>query len=72
MNKTDWFPPEIKPIHEGPYEVQSIFTEDRIFFSYWNGVNFGVISGTIEAAERNKDERSIYQDRIWRGLKEQA
>lgn len=42
---TDWFPPEVKPVRPGPYELENLIAEGRAYstgaverlFAYWDG-----------------------------------
>jgi hypothetical protein len=59
---TGWFPPHIKPIHPGNYQVKSRFEECTVpWTAYWDG--------RLWATSKN-GQILHWQDRIWRGLKE--
>lgn len=66
---TLWFPPHIKPVHKGVYEIQDQFW-GRLH-SNWNGRSWDVGSvylSSIIGADRHI--KSEHQDKIWRGFKE--
>jgi hypothetical protein len=63
MNKTltPWFPPHVKPVRVGVYQVEDDRIEPKILenirpiFSYWNGQNWSNMRGPK-------------RERFWRGL----
>lgn len=73
MKKTPWFPANIKPVREGPYEVWSAAYESAGWYAWWDGKEWG------PAFKGGGQEKSIAlacgcrrwlarQDRNWRGL----
>lgn len=69
---TDWFQPEVKPVHIGPYmtEVSNV-NHIQPAFQYWDGVDWGLRSLTANASLRNQAHKisSRFQNVPWRGLK---
>jgi hypothetical protein len=75
VTKTEWFPDDVKPVHDGLYETR---VDGSLFFeSAWSVCKGGVwhwasceeeIPECIARAERG--EVSYWQDREWRGLTE--
>ena len=65
---TNWFPPEIKPVHIGVYEV---FDEGS--YAFWSGKHWGWTVSSVATATTLKEhiEGSI-QSRTWRGLTKKA
>jgi hypothetical protein len=61
---TDWFPAEVKPVHVGWYHTLQKGNSVESSWNWW-------WSGEAWFFEPDFD-RCIYQDRIWRGLKEPA
>ena len=57
MNKTNWYPPHIKPVRVGLYEVGR---DDFYFYSYW--------CGKFWRLSLNNDRKHDVQDWCWRGL----
>ena len=53
---TDWFPPEVKPVHVGLYECRCCYQK-----YWWDGTKWWIKSKTV---------RSAIQKISWRGLKE--
>lgn len=63
MKKTDWFPPEIKPVHVGGYEsipsrAASVYADLR---ARWDGKCWRWV---------NSGKKCLIQSRKWRGLAE--
>ena len=56
MKKTDWYPPNIKPVREGLYEVGSDELSVKV---YWDGKHWIRGNGT----------ELPLQEVCWRGLK---
>lgn len=68
---TPWYPPEIKPVREGVYEVKSVRRPDFTLFSYWTGQNWLCAAfSKIKASEA--EHNSIYPKKTWRGLTEKS
>jgi hypothetical protein len=74
MNEmTPWFPPHIKPVHKGVYEIK--YTERGLHESYmWatsNGKKWS--RGSHELADVFHTQFDANQDKYWRGFtKEQT
>ena len=69
MNKmTDWFPPHIKPVREGVYEIK--FAAVRGYhrmYSTWNGLKWSRATH-LKSNEWHKKFRGAVQDKYWRGF----
>ena len=59
MTLTEWYEAEVKPVHEGVYQVEYLFNE-LFFYAYWNG--FCWLSD-----DENKT-KLMWQRRRWRGV----
>lgn len=60
LQLTEWFPPNIKPVHIGEYEVKTCgCIPTQTFRVYWNGDIFQSIIYR---------EPLLNQNRIWRGV----
>jgi hypothetical protein len=72
QNLTKWFPPNVKPVHVGVYEVDmsQINPKFDAVFQHWNGAFFGHASTTAAAAFSWRNEISVEQEFHWRGLAE--
>lgn len=69
---TDWFGPEIKPVHHGPYlTVLPAALHITPAFQYWDGVDWGLRSVSANSSVRNQADKisSRHQNVPWRGLK---
>jgi hypothetical protein len=72
-NKTDWFPPEVKPVRDGVYETIVIGSvNNRVGTSYWDGTMFSITdwSGLVKEKELFDfpTENGIVPKQ-WRGIK---
>lgn len=67
-NRTNWFPPWMKPVYIGVYEVCS--TEIPSVYAYWAGEGWlpNYISVATAYNNRNVDPLAGYQHKVWRGL----
>lgn len=68
---TDWYPPEVKPVREGVYEVTS--AEVGILkYAYWNGKAFGLRCRSVENADLERESFWFPHEGVihWRGLAE--
>ncbi|MGY6240582.1 hypothetical protein ACW910_24370 (plasmid) [Burkholderia ambifaria] len=68
---TGWFPPEVKPVHEGAYPTRD--ENGSQWFSYWDGYRWlygrQYFSGeTIRLTELMRNRPAAFQDRPWRGI----
>ena len=76
MQLTEWFPPEVTPVHAGVYEVKGRQGfENMGIYSYWNGTAWQITAPTRHQAYRNMGSNppNVYtqtslQKREWRGL----
>ena len=73
MNKmTPWFPPHIKPVHKGVYEVK--FTPKGLHESYWyaawNGKRWSRVARYEEMA-RFHSNFDASQNKYWRGFRKE-
>jgi len=71
MNKmTQWFPPHIKPVHRGLYEIK--YSERGLYESYmwafWDGKKWS--SAAYKKSEDFHKQFDANQDKYWRGFKE--
>jgi hypothetical protein len=68
---TPWFPPHIKPVNIGVYEVK--FTPKGLYGSYfyamWNGKRWSRVA-TYEEMARFHSNFDALQGKYWRGFKE--
>lgn len=62
---TDWFPPEVKPVHVGVYKTNaSVGTYQK-----WNGKYWCAFCATVDrAAHCENSNKSLVQHVRWRGL----
>lgn len=71
MNKmTDWFPPHIKPVNVGVYEIK--FAAVRGYhrmYSTWNGLKWSCAS-PFASGDWHKKFRDAGQNKYWRGFTE--
>ncbi|CFB63115.1 hypothetical protein LMG16407_03190 [Pandoraea apista] len=63
---TEWFPPEVQPVHKGVYEKQNTST-GTLFFAYWNGY-WGPGAPFPEVAHMYRWQVSVRPNWPWRGL----
>ena len=63
---TEWFPPEVKPVHVGVYQRHY---HDVSWYCYWDGKYFSC--GTGYAKYAHIESASMNQALKWRGLKQQ-
>jgi hypothetical protein len=68
---TNWFPPEIKPVREGVYEV-SLGRFYSHTYAYWNGNRWGWAALSVATATTDKATAGASQDKSWRGLTKKA
>jgi hypothetical protein len=59
MKKTAWFPPHIKPVHEGWYECKCCNSS-----FWWNG--------EVWLYDMDSPFKVLFQEIYWRGLTEEA
>lgn len=72
--KTDWFPPEVKPVYPGVYPTRLLTAPTGLWllegWSRWDGKEWAPQYLTMEAAACTRAAPSIMQNRQWRGLAE--
>ena len=70
MKRTQWFPPDVKPVHEGVYERHFILANGResCAYSLWDGRIWCVDVVHVSRAMQYEHVRSSAQNRPWRGL----
>lgn len=69
---TDWFPADVKPVHEGTYATQLIGSRGCVIeevFSHWNGRWWSNQFNYVERAHVDRHNEGV-QDKPWRGLAE--
>lgn len=66
MKKTAWFPPHIKPVRTGLYEIKIGITTHA--YAYWNGKRWGFQEMRPDLAHKWKGYVSYRQDKTWRGI----
>lgn len=45
---TPWFPPDVKPVHEGVYEIKNPIPARTSGYSHWDGKQWGPLYDTID------------------------
>ena len=68
---TDWFPPDVKPVRVGVYEIfHPDYGNDLECFAYWDGKFWGLFMPTKQGAisERYQHNCGSHQFKTWRGL----
>ena len=67
---TKWFPPHIKPVREGIYEIK--YTPKNLhvsdMYATWNGARWSV--GSYNRWDYNHTDFDGNQNKYWRGFKE--
>lgn len=66
---TPWFPPDVKPVHEGVYQTRNL--KGLLTFQYWNGKFWGLYRSRVDWASMSRNHTSIRQQNPWRGLSKQ-
>jgi hypothetical protein len=69
--KTDWYPPEIKPVRVGVYETLTAEENqwgDAPHYNYWDGEDFCISGTTLERALLYKGHGHSLFTLYWRGL----
>ena len=69
--KTDWYPPHIKPVREGLYEVKGWHFHGGTW-KYWNGTKWGWSHTSARMARYWRNQSGAAQEVEWRGLTEEA
>jgi hypothetical protein len=60
---TDWFPPDVKPVLVGLYEVAYVVPESRPRMARWDGNQWLFAASRVHGAGRPR----LVQDLYWRG-----
>lgn len=69
MKLTPWFPAEVKPVHQGTYEVDDDDGIPGSWYAYWDGWKFGYRHYDPEIAFRLRDRHTDCNHMTkWRGL----
>jgi len=63
--RTRWFPSDVYPVRKGVYEIEHA---GHVFFSYWNGVNWGLREYTEKEAYYWRVTPTSGPVSAWRGL----
>jgi hypothetical protein len=72
MILTEWFPGDVKPVHEGVYETGGGM-DTRRYFQFWSGKAWSLSSTTVDGAFELRDDLSRrFQNEPWRGLTKEA
>ena len=72
MNKeTGWYNGDQKPVRVGVYK-RSFRPQDDYFYSWWNGVTWGIDCHLNENASVNRDWTSYFQNMPWCGLTKES
>ena len=69
---TDWFPPHIKPVREGVYEVSFASRQktDAPMYATWNGSRWSCWSNGKNDVYHTRFLEAV-QDKYWRGFTEE-
>lgn len=68
---TPWFPPHIKPAHEGVYKVKLTAVKSyRPMYATWNGLKWSFASA-FASGDWHKKFHGAAQDKYWRGFTEE-
>jgi hypothetical protein len=68
---TEWFPPGLKPVHDGLYETH-VNDPSQITWSIWRGYWTPASSDLEWVLDEEFCGESNWQHRSWRGLKSPA
>ena len=68
---TTWFPPHIKPVHKGVYEIKFTPREllDAPMYATWNGLMWSSASSK-KSDDCHKRFYGSIQEKYWRGFTE--
>jgi len=64
MKYTDWFTPDVKPVHPGVYQVKSV--TNIPFYRKWDGTKW--FAGASDVRNASRATQVAGWDRSWRGL----
>lgn len=65
---TDWFPPDVKPVRVGLYEVKPWPNKIEKVYSYWNGRQWGFRCEQKFDANLYAQNKALGPIGKWRGL----
>jgi len=67
---TPWFPPHIKPMHKGVYEIKYTGkgSHESYMWATWNGNKWS--SGSYNLWDEYHKQFDANQNKYWRGFKE--
>lgn len=73
---TNWFSPDVKPVHVGAYNISNVNPEDPCatnrLFAYWDGKRWGISEFSPEDAYFYRNDNFVNsgasQEKYWRGL----
>lgn len=71
MTLTQWFPPDVFPVHEGVYQRGAKgFFQPICMYSYWDGKHWYVGASTVRGAKRyfKLKEKTVLTNPSWRGI----
>jgi hypothetical protein len=69
MEETNWFPPQIKPVHEGVYKTEHTIKGQVFFgFSKFEKGLWSYREPTIEKAAHSRPSYVALQHKWWKGL----
>jgi hypothetical protein len=75
---TNWYPPHIKPVRVGVYQVEHPLSIDAVY-CYWDGKHWGYFKADVNAAAKDRWKGKYVpthyapaQNKVWRGLAEET
>lgn len=69
---TEWFSSEVKPVHIGVYETDTLSGSIGLGFAYWDGEKRGNSRTSPDNAKNNQGNwQNAYQNKKWRGLSQE-
>ena len=70
---TPWYRSHSRPARVGAYQTSYVVAGSlRIWYSWWDGVAWGLSEKTIARAAASRQHHSYEQGKIWRGLAAQG
>lgn len=73
IEKTDWYPPRVRPVRAGVYQKLNTST-GRLFWARWSGFGYWYM-GSSDYQDALHEDRAVplgFPEWPWRGLKESA
>jgi hypothetical protein len=72
--KTEWYPPNVKPVREGVYETatEKELKYGKSSYNNWTGKYFGFSANKPEDAAEQFEESLLNGSFYWRGLSEES